>query len=77
MVDLGIHRTNRANQDIRDMLVACINENDNANWQNRSFHIEISRTPYEAMFGIRQINGLGDTDISNDILHNLSETSRK
>ncbi|XP_072401578.1 KRAB-A domain-containing protein 2-like [Diabrotica undecimpunctata] len=58
----------RPNQAVRDMLITWVNNNNNAKWseglrfiqskKNRSFHRGICRSPYKAMFGSRQTNGL-------------------
>lgn len=71
----------RANQDVRDMLITWVNDNNNTKWseglkfiqsqKNRSFHRGIGRSPYEAMFGSRQVNGLGDADLPRDVIHKL------
>ena len=71
----------RANQDVRDMLITWVNDNNNTKWseglkfiqsqKNRSFHRGIGRSPYEAMFGSRQVNGLGDADLPPDVIQKL------
>ncbi|XP_072392078.1 uncharacterized protein [Diabrotica undecimpunctata] len=56
------------------MLITWVNDNNNTKWseglrfiqskKNRSFHRGIGRSPYKAMFGSRQTNGLDDADLS-------------
>lgn len=71
----------RANQDVRDSLVAWMSDNQCQNWakglriiqstKNRSFHTGIKRTPYEAMFGSPQKNGLLDTCLDTSVINTI------
>lgn len=52
----------RANQDVRDSLVAWMKDNNSSSWasdlqfvqssKNCSYHAGMKRTPYEALFGV-------------------------
>lgn len=72
----------RANQDVRDILVSWMADNKSTNWanglrfvqlkKNRSFHRGINRSPYEAMFGVPIRNGLFDSNIPHEVLQNIT-----
>ncbi|KAJ8895581.1 hypothetical protein PR048_000917 [Dryococelus australis] len=51
----------RANQDVRDSLVAWKKDDNTSSW----------RTPYEGLFGVPQKNGLLDSCLSSDIAGNI------
>ncbi|XP_077280689.1 KRAB-A domain-containing protein 2-like isoform X1 [Temnothorax americanus] len=63
----------RSNQDVRDMLVAWMLDNNTKQWseglrfiqskKNRSLHEGIKKSPYEAMFGMKQRIGLADSSL--------------
>lgn len=71
----------RANQDVRDSLVAWLADNKTSGWakglriiqntKNNSYHSGIRRTPYEAMFGSPQKNGLLDSPLTATIVEKL------
>lgn len=71
----------RANQDVRDSLVAWMTDNNCNNWakalriiqstKNRSYHTGIKRTPYEALFGTPLKNGLSDTCLDKSIVNEI------
>lgn len=73
----------RANQDVRDILITWMQETQSSKWseglrfvqlkKNRSFHRGIQRTPYEAMFGTRLINGLTDSNLPLEIVEKLQD----
>lgn len=73
----------RANQDVRDILITWMQETQSSKWseglrfvqlkKNRSFHRGIQRTPYEAMFGTRLINGLTDSNLPLEIVQKLQD----
>lgn len=73
----------RANQDVRDILITWMQENQTTKWseglrfvqlqKNRSFHRGIQRTPYEAMFGTPLINGLNDSNLPLEIVERLQD----
>lgn len=73
----------RANQDVRDILITWMQENQTSKWseglrfvqlkKNRSFHRGIQRTPYEAMFGVPIINGLKDSNLPLEIVEKLQD----
>ncbi|XP_054272927.1 KRAB-A domain-containing protein 2-like [Macrosteles quadrilineatus] len=68
----------RANQDVRDSLVAWMADNNTSGWanglkiiqntKNNSYHSGIKRTPYEAMFGAPQRNGLIDSPLTSEVV---------
>ncbi|XP_053407944.1 KRAB-A domain-containing protein 2-like [Mercenaria mercenaria] len=71
----------RANADIKDMLVAWMRENQSKSWtiglkfvqfmKNNSYHSGIKRSPYKAMFGCDAKMGLTTSSLPNDILSSL------
>lgn len=71
----------RANQDVRDILVTWMAENNSTSWseglrfvqlkKNKSFHRGINRSPYEAMFGVPLRNGLADSSLPLQAIPNL------
>ncbi|KAJ8896243.1 hypothetical protein PR048_001586 [Dryococelus australis] len=71
----------RANQDVLDSLVAWMKDNNTSCWftglrivqssKNRSYHSGIKRTPYKALFGVPQKNGLLDSCLPYDIAGNI------
>ncbi|KAJ8881001.1 hypothetical protein PR048_017474 [Dryococelus australis] len=71
----------RANQDVRDSFVAWMKDNYTSSWvsdtrivqssKNCSYHSGTKRTPYEALFGVPQNNGLLDSCLPSDIVGNI------
>lgn len=63
------------------MLITWVNDNNNTKWSdglkfihppmNRFFHRGIGRSPYEATFGSKRVNGLGDADLPRDVANKL------
>lgn len=68
----------RANQDIRNMLVASMKTTQSVAWaeklweiqfcKNRAFHAGIKRSPYEAIFGTKAKVGLTSSSLPDEIL---------
>ncbi|KAJ8914671.1 hypothetical protein NQ315_017368 [Exocentrus adspersus] len=75
----------RCNRDIRDALICWMADENTRHWadglcfvqskKNRSYHSAIKRSPYEAMFGCAQRNGLKDTDLPQDLVDSLESES--
>lgn len=71
----------RANQDVRDMLVAWMADEKVTKWseglrfvqskKNRSLHAGIRKSPYEAMFGTPQRIGLRDSSLPVDVVSSI------
>ncbi|KAK4325146.1 hypothetical protein Pmani_004300 [Petrolisthes manimaculis] len=71
----------RANGDIKDMLVAWLTDNESQDWvagikfvqfqKNSSHHAGIKRSPYSALFGKEARVGLTTSSLPRKILHNL------
>ncbi|XP_024879377.1 SCAN domain-containing protein 3-like [Temnothorax curvispinosus] len=71
----------RSNQDVRDMLVAWMLDNNTKQWseglrfiqskKNRSLHEGIKKSPYEAMFGMKQRIGLADSSLEKETYESL------
>ncbi|XP_068245435.1 KRAB-A domain-containing protein 2-like [Palaemon carinicauda] len=71
----------RANGDIKDMLVAWMGDNDTNDWsigikfvqfqKNSSFHSGIGRAPYTAMFGCDAKVGLATYSIPQEIIQRM------
>ena len=71
----------RANGDIKDMLVAWLADNDSQDWvagikfvqfqKNSSLHSGIKRSPYSALFGNEARVGLTSSSLPREILDNL------
>jgi len=67
----------KSNQDVRDTLVTWLCENNTKTWseglrfiqskKNRALHSGIKTSPYEAMFGMAQRIGLGDSPLAEDM----------
>ncbi|XP_068247605.1 KRAB-A domain-containing protein 2-like [Palaemon carinicauda] len=68
----------RANSDIKDMLVAWMADNNSTDWatgikfvqfsKNSAYHAEIKRSPYAAMFGVNARVGLTSTSLPQEII---------
>jgi hypothetical protein len=71
----------RANYDIKDMLVAWMSENDTADWtvgvkfvqfrKNSSFNAGIKQSPYATLFGIEARIGLTSSSLPHDVIQKL------
>ena len=71
----------RANCDIKDMLVAWLSDNNTTDWtvglkfvqlkKNSSFHSGIKRSPFTALFGSDAKVGLTTSDLPHDVIHRL------
>ena len=72
----------RANFDIKDMLIAWLGDNDSANWtlglkfvqfqKNYSFHSGIRCSPFSALFGSdSNVLGLSSSNLPNEILERM------
>ena len=71
----------RSSQNVRDKLVAWISDNNTKTWseglrfiqskKNRALHSGIKTSPYEAMFGTEQRNGLGDSLLTEDMYSSI------
>ena len=71
----------RANADIKDMLITWMRENPNQSWtiglkfvqfaKNNSYHSGIKRSPYKALFGVDAKMGLTSTALPPEILSSL------
>ncbi|XP_068233567.1 KRAB-A domain-containing protein 2-like [Palaemon carinicauda] len=68
----------RANGDIKDMLVAWMADNNSTDWatgikfvqfsKNSAYHAGIKRSPYAAMFGVNALVGLTSTSLPQEII---------
>ncbi|XP_066971895.1 KRAB-A domain-containing protein 2-like [Macrobrachium rosenbergii] len=75
----------RANGDIKDMLVAWMGDNDTNDWsigikfvqfqKNSSFHSGIGRAPYTAMFGCDAKVGLATSSLPQEIIQRMQTCS--
>lgn len=71
----------RANGDIKDMLVAWMADNNSTDWatgikfvqfsKNSAYHAGIKRSPYAAMFGVNARVGLTSTSLPQEIISSL------
>ena len=71
----------RANYDIKDMLVAWMSENDTADWtvgvkfvqfrKNSSFNAGIKQSPYATLFAIEAKIGLTSSSLPHDVIQKL------
>ncbi|XP_066964221.1 KRAB-A domain-containing protein 2-like [Macrobrachium rosenbergii] len=71
----------RANGDIKDMLVAWMADNNSTDWatgikfvqfsKNSAYHARIKRSPYAAMFGVNARVGLTSTSFPQEIISSL------
>ncbi|XP_066953255.1 SCAN domain-containing protein 3-like [Macrobrachium rosenbergii] len=71
----------RANGDIKDMLVARMADNNSTDWatgikfvqfsRNSAYHAGIKRSPYAAMFGVNARVGLTSTSLPQEIISSL------
>ena len=71
----------RANADIKSMIIYWTHENNNTHWsqgltfvqfqKNRSYHRTIDQSPYSAFFGSDPKVGLSSSAISKEILDTL------
>ena len=71
----------RANCNIKDMLVAWLGDNQTTNWtvglkfvqyqKNSSYHSGIKRSPYAALFGSSFKVGLTSSALPNDVIQRL------
>ena len=71
----------RANCDIKDMLVAWLSDNNTTDWtvglkfvqfqKNSSFHSGIQRSPFTALFGSDAKVGLTTSALPHDVIHRL------
>ncbi|XP_045112503.1 KRAB-A domain-containing protein 2-like [Portunus trituberculatus] len=71
----------RANGDIKDMLVAWMADNNSTDWatgikfvqfsKNSAYHAGIKRSPYAAMFGVNARVGLTSTSLPHEIISSL------
>ncbi|XP_076089944.1 KRAB-A domain-containing protein 2-like [Mytilus galloprovincialis] len=71
----------RANADIKEMLISWMNDNDTRQWseglrfvqfqKNRSYHRVIDQSPYHALFGSDPKIGLSSSSLPKELLPNL------
>ncbi|XP_064080656.1 KRAB-A domain-containing protein 2-like [Macrobrachium nipponense] len=75
----------RANCDIKDMLVAWLSDNNTTDWtvglkfvqfqKNSSYHSGIRRSPFAALFGSDAKVGLTTSALPHDVIHRLQITA--
>lgn len=68
----------RANGDIKDMLLVCMADNYSTDWavgvkfvqfsKNSAYHAGIKRSPYAALFGVNAQVGLASTSLPQEII---------
>ncbi|XP_068229601.1 uncharacterized protein [Palaemon carinicauda] len=77
----GMGSVERANCDIKDMLVAWLSDNNTTDWtvglkfvqfqKNSSYHSGIRRSPFAALFGSDAKVGLTTSALPHDVIHRL------